>query len=68
MKSHLWIEEKHGDFLGMNYKVEKVLFSGKSKFQSVDVVQTKGHGKMLLNDGLVMVTERDEFIYRQIAT
>tara|TARA_Y100001958_G_C21180447_1_gene510421 strand:- start:8 stop:865 length:858 start_codon:yes stop_codon:yes gene_type:complete len=66
MKSNLWIEEKHGDFLGMNYKVEKVLFSGKSKFQSVDVVQTKGHGKMLLNDGLVMVTERDEFIYHDM--
>ena len=66
MKSHLWIEEKHGDFLAMKYKVEEVLFSGKSKFQSVDVVQTKGHGKMLLNDGLVMVTERDEFIYHDM--
>ena len=66
MNSNLWIEEKHKDFLGMNYKVEKVLFSGKSEFQSVDVVETKGHGKMLLNDGLVMVTERDEFIYHDM--
>ena len=41
MKSHLWIEEKHNDILGMSYKVEEVLFSGKSEFQSVDVVQTK---------------------------
>lgn len=66
MISNLWIEEKYKDFLGMNYKVEKVLFSGKSEFQSVDVVETKGHGKMLLNDGLVMVTERDEFIYHDM--
>jgi len=66
MKSHLWIEEKTGDFFGMNYRVDEVLFSGKSKFQSVDVVQTRGHGKMLLNDGLVMVTERDEFAYHDM--
>ena len=41
MKSHLWIEEKHGGFLGMKYKVEEVLFSGKSKFQSVDVFKQR---------------------------
>ncbi|WP_206484979.1 polyamine aminopropyltransferase [Thalassotalea sp. G2M2-11] len=66
MHSNLWIEEKFQDFLGLKFKVEKVLFSGKSEFQTVDVVETKGHGKMLLNDGLVMVTERDEFAYHDM--
>ncbi|QBG35411.1 polyamine aminopropyltransferase [Litorilituus sediminis] len=66
MHSDLWIEEKFSDFLGLRIKVEKVLFSGKSEFQSVDVVETKGHGKMLLNDGLIMVTERDEFAYHDM--
>jgi len=66
MHSDLWVEEKFEDFLGLKFKVEKVLFSGKSDFQTVDVVQTKGHGKMLLNDGLIMVTERDEFAYHDM--
>ncbi len=66
MKSNLWVEEKHADFLGIRYKVENVLFSGKSDFQYVDVVETRGHGRMLLNDGLVMVTERDEFVYHEM--
>jgi len=66
MYSDLWIEEKFKDFLGLKLKVEKVLFSGKSDFQTVDVVETKGHGKMLLNDGLIMVTERDEFAYHDM--
>ena len=66
MHSDLWIEEKFSDFLGLRIKVEKVLFSGKSEFQTVDVVETKGHGKMLLNDGLIMVTERDEFAYHDM--
>lgn len=66
MQSNLWIEEKYKDIYAMKYKVEKVLFSGQSNFQSVDIVETKGYGKMLLNDGLVMVTERDEFIYHDM--
>jgi len=68
MNSELWIEEKLEDFLGLRMRVEKVLFSGKSPFQSVDVVETRGHGKMLLNDGLIMVTEKDEFIYHDMIT
>ena len=66
MHSDLWIEEKFKDFLGLRFKVEAVLFSGKSPYQTVDIVQTKGHGKMLLNDGLIMVTERDEFAYHDM--
>jgi len=68
MHSDLWVEEKFSDFLGLKFKVENVLFSGKSEFQTVDVVETKGHGKMLLNDGLIMVTERDEFAYHDMIT
>ncbi len=66
MKSDIWVEEKHDSFLGLRYKVENILFSGKSDFQSIDVVETKGHGRMLLNDGLIMVTERDEFVYHEM--
>lgn len=66
MHSDLWVEEKFSDFLGLRFKVENVLFSGKSDFQTVDIVETKGHGKMLLNDGLIMVTERDEFAYHDM--
>lgn len=68
MHSDLWVEEKFEDFMGLRLKVEKVLFSGKSEFQTVDVVETRGHGKMLLNDGLIMVTERDEFAYHDMIT
>lgn len=66
MESNLWVEEKFRDFYAHKYKVEKTLFSGKSPFQSVDVVETRGHGRMLLNDGMIMVSERDEFIYHDM--
>jgi len=66
MKSELWIEEKVEDQLGLRLRVDKILFSGKSEFQSVDIVETRAHGKLLLNDGLVMLTERDEGIYHDM--
>ena len=62
----MWITEPYKDFLRMSYRVEKTLYSGRSDFQQINVVDTRGHGKMLLNDGLVMVTERDEFIYHDM--
>ena len=65
MHSNLWVEEKHENF-SLKFKVNKVLFSGKSEFQSVDVVETEQLGNMLLNDGLIMCTEKDEFIYHDM--
>ena len=66
MNSDLWVTEKFEDIMALSFKVTKTLFSGKSDFQSVDVVETAGHGKMLLNDGLVMLTEKDEFVYHDM--
>jgi len=65
MHSNLWVEEKHENF-SLKFKVNKVLFSGRSEFQSVDVVETEQLGNMLLNDGLIMCSEKDEFIYHDM--
>ncbi len=58
----LWYTEKHSDNVGITMKVTKTLFSGKSEFQQLDIVETLDYGRMMLLDGLVMVTERDEFV------
>jgi spermidine synthase len=62
----LWVQETHQDSVSLRFKVEKTLFSGKSPFQQVDIVQTAGHGAMLLNDGIIMVSERDEHAYHEM--
>lgn len=61
-----WIEELHEDSHGMKWRLRARLFKGHSAFQTVEVVETVAHGKMLLNDGLVMLTERDERIYHEM--
>jgi spermidine synthase len=50
----------------VRYAASELLFEGQSEFQNVKVVQTTGFGKMLLNDNLVMVTEKDEFVYHDM--
>ncbi len=62
----LWMTEIHQGNIGLTFRVEKTLFSGKSPYQRVDVVETAGHGRMLLNDGIVMLSERDEFVYHEM--
>ena len=62
----LWYTEKHGDNVGITMKITQTLFSGKSKFQQLDIVETREFSRMMLLDGLVMVTECDEFIYHDM--
>src|SRR6056297_1328930 len=63
---NLWVREIHQDAVALSFKVKKTLFSGTSDYQQVDVVQTADHGVMLLNDGIVMVSERDEYVYHEM--
>jgi spermidine synthase len=62
----LWVRENQDDSFEMAYRVEQVLFSQRSAHQQVDIVQTADHGRMLVNDGIVMLCERDEFIYHEM--
>ncbi len=62
----LWFTERHKEGVGLTLKVKKCLFSKKSKYQRIDVLDTQEFGRMLLLDGLVMTTERDEFIYHEM--
>ncbi|UKI42069.1 MAG: hypothetical protein L6V95_03490 [Candidatus Melainabacteria bacterium] len=40
----------------------------KTPFQSVDIIETEGLGRMMLMDGLVMTSEKDEHFYHEMIT
>jgi spermidine synthase len=63
---NLWATEIFRNNAALSFKIEKSLFSGHSKFQKVDIVQTVAHGVSLLLDGIFQLTERDEFIYHEM--
>jgi len=50
------------------YKVESVLYKGKSKYQEILVIENPYFGKILVLDGIVQLTEKDEFFYHEMLT
>lgn len=47
-------------------KVEKILFTGRSAFQDILVFKSTHYGNVLVLDGIVQCTERDEFLYQEL--
>jgi spermidine synthase len=61
-----WVDEVYQGVVRTGFKVKKRLFKGRSPFQAVEVVETAGHGRLLLIDGMTMTSERDEFVYHEM--
>ena len=51
---------------GIFFTVKNVLYTGKSSFQTIEIIRNKDYGRVLLLDGLVQTTERDEFYYHEM--
>ena len=66
MTKTLWADEEYQGIVRTGFRMKRRLFKGKSPFQTVEVVETAGHGKLLLIDGMTMVSERDEFVYHEM--
>lgn len=62
----LWFQEEHDSHMRLGYRIRDVLFSERSPWQKVEVVDSRAWGKMLLIDGMVMLTEKDEFVYHEM--
>jgi spermidine synthase len=48
------------------FKVEKKIISKKSKFQKIEIFQTKEFGRVFVLDGLVQLSTKDEFVYHEM--
>lgn len=58
----MWPGEAH------SLKVENILFKGKSEYQEVLVFESAAYGKVLVLDGIVQLTEKDECAYQEMIT
>jgi spermidine synthase len=62
----LWYTEKQTESFGITAKVKRSLHSEQTEFQKLDMLETEEWGNMLTLDGMVMTTERDEFVYHEM--
>lgn len=65
-KRDVWFTDKDDNVaLSLRHTGEQ-LYHAKSEYQTVRVLNTYAYGKMLSIDDMVMVTEKDEFIYHEM--
>ncbi|VDN12553.1 unnamed protein product [Dibothriocephalus latus] len=63
-----WFSEAADDFpdQAFSLKVKEVLFDKKSAYQHVLVFQSESYGRVLVLDGRIQLTERDEPFYQEM--
>ncbi len=63
-----WFKEKNQLWNGrsLSLKIDKHIYSGHSRYQQIDIYETSECGKMLALDGVVQLTEGDEFAYHEM--
>ena len=61
-----WFTETLHDVVGTTIKVREKIFSGRSNYQKIEIVDTYQFGRALILEGSVQLTEKDEFIYHEM--
>lgn len=62
----LQYNEFYNEQTGLTIGLKKLLFSEKSEYQLVEVYETDTWGNLMTIDGMVMLSERDEFVYHEM--
>ena len=62
----LWYTEKQTDSFGITAKITKTYVNEQTDFQQLDMIETEEFGTMLVLDGMVMTTVKDEFVYHEM--
>lgn len=66
-----WFREVSDDSFpgqGLELRVKKILYTGQSAFQDILVFESTDYGNVLVLDGIIQVSERDEFAYQEMIT
>jgi spermidine synthase len=62
----LWYTEKQTEHFGITAKIKQTHHTEQTDFQKLDMIETEEFGNMLVLDGMVMTTEKDEFVYHEM--
>jgi spermidine synthase len=62
----LWYTEKQTETFGITAKIRQTFVTEKTQFQDLAMIDTEEFGRMLVLDGMVMTTIKDEFVYHEM--
>lgn len=64
--SQFWFTELHTPHFGITFRVKEQLIWKQTPYQTIQIFDTYEMGRMLVLDGLVMVSDRDESAYHEM--
>ena len=64
----LWFQDciEFGHGISLRIKIKDILYNKRSKYQEIVILQTEKLGRMLVIDGITMLTEWDEAAYHEM--
>src|ERR1700681_2984133 len=63
-----WINETLYSDWGQRFQVKRELARLRSDFQDIVIFDSTSHGRVMVLDGVIQITERDEFVYQEMLT
>ena len=61
-----WTHETLYDGWRQSFRLEHEIAHVRSAFQDIVIFQSRSHGRVLMLDGVVQITEADEFVYQEM--
>jgi spermidine synthase len=68
MTTDSWVNETLYPDWGQRFLVTRELARVKSDFQDIVIFESSSHGRVMVLDGVIQITERDEFVYQEMLT
>lgn len=66
MATDAWVNETLYAAWGQRFRIMRELARVQSAFQDIMVFESETHGRVMLLDGVVQITEADEFVYQEM--
>ena len=66
MPTDSWINETLYHDWGQRFLVTRELARVKSEFQDIAIFESASHGRVMVLDGVIQITEADEFVLKLI--
>jgi spermidine synthase len=68
MATDAWVNETLYAAWGQRFLIKRELARVQSAFQDILIFESHTHGRVMLLDGVVQITEADEFVYQEMLT
>ncbi len=64
--AEIWLNEALYPSWGQRFLIRREIARERSQYQDIAIIETPSHGRVLVLDGVVQITEMDEFIYQEM--